>query len=327
MGKFELVPNVVVAPHYSFSPDTIAQLQTESRDPAPTDRHDISITAQNHTTPGHRDDAHPEHRNNGRLPVGFHGVNVFTVAEMKGRRRLITEPHLNGVISKAEIPRCEYPSRLERRQKLRYARYMLQIDFEAFYDSIPLMEEGLRNKFVFRARDGALYRLRTLPTGARWSVAVGQAVTWTIVDIDTRCVILTMIDNILIAAPAGEETEFVRTVRQIVDRMEVANLCTSPSREELRSWTDSVMLAEATKTTVFLGEEFTWLEGERKVRNSIKTVSKLKLGLVRQPHRTFTCREFASNVSLILYALHTTRLNPASAFNLLRAYRGVYRQV
>ncbi|ORC85651.1 TATE DNA transposon [Trypanosoma theileri] len=173
--------------------------------------------------------------------------------EMKGRRRLITEPHLNGVLSKAEIPRCEYPSRLARRQELRYARYMLQIDFEAYYDSIPLMDEGLRNKFVFRARDGALYRLRTLPTGARWSVAVGQAVTWTIVDIDTRRTILTMIDNILIAAHAGEEVEFVRTVRQIVDRIEVANLCTSPSREEVRSWSDSVMLEEARKTNVFLG--------------------------------------------------------------------------
>ncbi|KAH9586348.1 hypothetical protein LSM04_007286 [Trypanosoma melophagium] len=181
---------------------------------------------------------------------------------MKGRRRLITEPHLNGVLSKAEMPSCEYPSRLKRRQDLRHARYMLQIDFEAFYDSIPLMEEGLRNKFVFRARDGALYRLRTLPTGARWSVAVGQAVTWTIVDIDTRCTILTMTENILIAAPAGEEAELVQTVRQIVDRIEVANLCTSPSREELRSWSDRAMLEEATRGNVFLGEEFAWIDGE-----------------------------------------------------------------
>ncbi|KAH9597478.1 hypothetical protein LSM04_008929 [Trypanosoma melophagium] len=104
--------------------------------------------------------------------------------------------------------------------------------------------------------------LRTLPTGARWSVAVGQAVTWTIVDIDTRCTILTMTENILIAAPAGEEAELVQTVRQIVDRIEVANLCTSPSREELRSWSDRAMLEEGTRGNVFLGEEFAWIDGE-----------------------------------------------------------------
>nr|CAJ2473939.1 unnamed protein product [Leishmania braziliensis] len=33
-----------------------------------------------------------------QLPEGMHGVNVFTVPELKGRRRLITEPLLNRVI-------------------------------------------------------------------------------------------------------------------------------------------------------------------------------------------------------------------------------------
>ncbi|KAH9597484.1 hypothetical protein LSM04_008929 [Trypanosoma melophagium] len=162
---------------------------------------------------------------------------------------------------------------------------MLQIDFEAFYDSIPLMEEGLRNKFVFRARDGALYRLRTLPTGARWSVAVGQAVTWTIVDIDTRCTILTMTENILIAAPAGEEAELVQTVRQIVDRIEVANLCTSPSREELRSWSDRAMLEEGTRGNVERGRG---LEGPIPYLDSgvRQTMMTLVAQLVQYPHWT-----------------------------------------
>eukprot|EP00796_Vickermania_ingenoplastis_P001714 gene1714-biopygen1482 len=136
-----------------------------------------------------------------RLPYGWHGVNVFAVPELKGRRRLITEPLLNASVNRKVIPNVSYPSRLARRQSLRCCKYMLQIDFEAFYDAIPIPQE-LRNNFVFRKRN-AYYRLCTLPTGARWSVAVGQAVTWTIVDIDTPVVIHTMIDNIMIAAKEG----------------------------------------------------------------------------------------------------------------------------
>jgi len=137
----------------------------------------------------------------------MHGVNVFAVPEMKGRRRLITEPHLNAVINTDAIPNVSYPTRLGRRQSLRYTAYMLQIDFEAFYDAIPLPEE-IRNNFVFR-KGNRFFRLCTLPTGARWSVAVGQAVTWTIVDVDTPVLVHTMIDNVLIAAPLGMEKEFI----------------------------------------------------------------------------------------------------------------------
>eukprot|EP00796_Vickermania_ingenoplastis_P000370 gene369-gene315 len=153
-----------------------------------------------------------------KLPWGYHGVNVFTVPEMKGRRRPITEPHLNTAIRTSDVPNVTYPTRLGRRQSLRQCKYMLQIDFEAFYDAIPIPGE-MRNKFVFRKGEGLL---------------------------------------------------------------------------------------------------------ERWIRNSIKSVA--KLGLALQAER-FSCRSFVSLVSLELYALHTTRMNPASAFQLLRAYRRVYRRV
>jgi len=257
------------------------------------------------------------------LPLGVHGVNAFAVPELKGRRRLITEPHLNATISDYEVPRVEYPSRLARRQSLRYARYMLQIDFEAFYNAIPL-PEILRNKFVFRSRGGAHYRLCTLPTGARWSVAVGQAVTWTIVDIDTPVTIHTMIDNILVAACAGQEAEFLHAVRRILARIRAANLLTSPCRDDLAAATDEELLRMATGPTVFLGEEYAWFGDQRLVRNSAKTVAKLMLA---SRATAFTHRSFVSVVSLVLFALHTTRLNPARCFALLRAYRGVYRLV
>eukprot|EP00796_Vickermania_ingenoplastis_P008524 gene8524-biopygen5892 len=257
-----------------------------------------------------------------RLPYGWHGVNVFAVPELKGRRRLITEPLLNAAVNRKVIPNVSYPSRLARRQSLRCCKYMLQIDFEAFYDAIPIPQE-LRNKFVFRKRN-AYYRLCTLPTGARWSVAVGQAVTWTIVDIDTPVVIHTMIDNIMIAAKEGQEAEFVSAVRRIVDRIREANLMTSPDRESLSQATDAQILAIGCEPNTFIGEEYAWNGQERLIRNSVKTVAKLGLALKAQ---SFTCRSFVSLVSLILYALHTTKINPAKAFTLLRAYRGVYRTV
>lgn len=253
---------------------------------------------------------------------GFHGVNIFTVNEMKGRRRLITEPHMNSVIRKCELPKVEYPSRLQRRQALHKAKYMLQIDFEAFYDAIPIPVE-IRNKFVFRTR-GGMYRLTTLPTGARWSVAVGQGITSVIVDIQTPATVITMIDNILIAAKEGQEQEFCEAVRQILDRIQTANLLTSPDRESLRQMQDCDLLSLALSDSVFLGEEYHWTGNVRVVRNSEKTLAKLELALGKTE---FSCRSFVSLVSLIMFALHTTRLNPAEAFPLLRAYRGVYRQV
>eukprot|EP00796_Vickermania_ingenoplastis_P000937 gene937-biopygen778 len=259
-----------------------------------------------------------------KLPWDVHGVNTFAVPELKGRRRLITEPHLNAVIAKHEVPRVTYPSRLSRRQSLRYAKYMLQIDFEAYYDSIPL-PECLRNNFVFLTKDKRYMRLCTLPTGARWSVAVGQAVTNVIVDIDTPVIVHTLIDNIMIAAHDGMEKEFLSATRRILERIRTANLLTSPDRDQLLAMDDRSLLTLAQESNVFLGEEYAaWNGTERLVRNSSKTVAKIMLCL-EIPQ--YTNRAFASAVSLLLYALHTTQLNPASAFKLLRAYRGVYRNV
>lgn len=166
---------------------------------------------------------------------------------MKGRRRLITEPHLNACLQKVSIPHVEYPSCMARRQELSCMKYMLQIDFEAYYDATPL-PENLRNKFVFRAESGEYFRLCTLPTGARWSVAVGQAVTWTIVDSDTPVTVFTMIDTILIAAEEGQEEAFVSAMRRILARIREANLLTSPDREELATTRANALLKAAPRT-------------------------------------------------------------------------------
>lgn len=257
-----------------------------------------------------------------RLPPGVHGVNVFAVPEVKGRRRLITEPLLNAAVKASELPELVYPTRLGRRQGLRRAAYMLQVDFDAYYDSIPI-DESLRNHFVFR-KGLRYYRLRTLPTGARWSVAVAQAATDAITDIDTPIKIESMIDNILFSAELGQERQFVSAVRRVLERIRRVNLVTTPPREDLLSSTDEQLLEMAVQPCVFLGEEYSWFGQNRMVRNSVKTRAKIKLAL-RAPR--FSHRSLASLISIIMFATHTTRLNPARCFGLMRLYRAVFVRV
>lgn len=256
------------------------------------------------------------------LPHTHHGVNLFTVNEVgKRRRRIISEPHLNSVVQKDELPKIERPSRLERRQRLRRAKYMFQIDFEAFYDAIPLPED-VRNNYIFLAH-GSLYRLCTLHTGARWSVAVGQAVTDVITDIEQGVIIETMIDNVLVAAEEGQEEEFCAAVRNLRGRMRDVNLMTSPSGEEIDSLLlENRLLQEAMKPCVFLGEDYCWNGSERLVRNSAKTYAKIHLAYKAE---IFTYRSFAALVSLMCYALHTTDINPARLFPIMAMFRVMYK--
>eukprot|EP00796_Vickermania_ingenoplastis_P005814 gene5814-biopygen3669 len=129
----------------------------------------------------------------------------------------------------------------------------------------------------------------------------------------------------MVAAQQGQEEAFLSAVRRILHRIREANLLTSPNREDLLRMSDDDLLRLAEQPNTFLGEEYcTWNGRERLVRNSSKTVAKLLLSLRAEQ---YTNRSFASTVSLILFALHTTQINPAKAFKLLRAYRGVYRQV
>lgn len=151
-----------------------------------------------------------------RLPEGVHGVNVFVVLERKGRRRLTTESSLNARLENHEILHVEHPSRLARRQALRKAKYMLPVDFDAYYAAI-IKPAWLRNTFVLRAKDREYYRQRTLPTGACWSVSVALAVTWTFIDIPTTAKITKTIANILVEAAKDQEAKFLGTVRTIVD--------------------------------------------------------------------------------------------------------------
>jgi hypothetical protein len=256
------------------------------------------------------------------LPPDVHAVNMWLTPEMKIRERIINEPFLNAAIGKHSLPRLLYPSRLLRRQLLQHCRYILQIDFDAYYNSIPL-DPAARKCFVFK-KGNRFYGLNTVPTGGRWSVAVGQALTWTIVDIQSICTVLTMIDNIAVGAKIGQEREFIATIRELVERIKRANLITTPSTADLERMSDKEILAMATEDQQFLGEVYTWNGEERLVQNSTKTLAKLSLSLAKTRH---TFRTFAAMCSLIMYALHTINANPAGTFSLMQAYRAVGRTV
>jgi hypothetical protein len=199
------------------------------------------------------------------LHTGVHGVDLFCQPELKGRRRITTELHLNAAIPKYTAPALRHPSPLTSRQVVARSRYCVQINFEAYYDAIPT-PESLCNMFVFRAREGC-HHMRTVPTGARWNVAFGQAITRVITDVPTDASILTCIDNVLIVVKEGQEHCFAETVRCILGRMAAANLLISPPREKLIQKTGDVLLHLAQQGTVIVGEEYAWTGTCRHVRN------------------------------------------------------------
>ncbi len=254
------------------------------------------------------------------LPLGQHSVNMWAIPEWKQRVRIINEPALNSCVGKESLGVIRWRSRLERRQRHRRSFYMLQLDFDAYYNSIEIESEQ-RNCFIFK-KDGRYFALTTLATGGRWSVAMGQSITWVIVGVETGATVDTIIDNILIGAERGHEKEFVRTVRLIAQRTQLANLQTTPRADELLAMKDREILALARAPTTFMGEVFTWDEtlGERLVTNANKTLAKLQIA-ARKP--AFTKRTFAGFVSLLLFATHTINIDPAKCFFVLNALRSI----
>lgn len=73
-------------------------------------------------------------------------------------------------------------------------------------------------------------------------MAVGQAITNIIVDIDTPVTIHTLIDNIVIAAKDGQERQFLTAVRRILKRIQQVNLLTPPDGDTLLAMPDEELL-------------------------------------------------------------------------------------
>lgn len=298
------------------------------------------------------------------LPTGCHGVNVWRVPELKQRWRLISEPHLNRctVVGTTEmqeepygthpliIPPLHYLPRAIIRTRLGRSRYMLQIDIDAFYNSVPV-DLDMKKKQLFRHKNGNTYCIARTTTGGRWSVYVGQSITYGLTDIsalhhcevvgtdnEVATDVITMIDNILIHATEGDEDCFVSCVREIAKRIDSTKLTTSPKIADLVNLKDREILELATVPTVFLGEEYCWDETTRRrvVRNTTKTIAKLRVAHHKiselppvphtQPGPEITCRALASFLSLLSFGMHTRTIAPARFWTTFQLQRLVSAQ-
>ena len=275
------------------------------------------------------------------LPAGCHGVQAWLTEEMKVdppqiRLRIVEETHLNDAVSTdakvAEqlgtepIPRLYYATRHETRNTLKHARFMLQIDMDAYYPSIPV-EANAQRLAVLKYKN-VYYALGCLATGARWSVVSAQSLTYVLVDIDLDAEvgvgIRTIIDNILIWGTVF--ASFARVVRLIASRVKLVNLQSSPPTSTVLGWTDAELRAEAEKDQTFAGEEYRLdpTSGVRSVRNSTKTAAKLEVALERLlSSEPITRRQFAALLSLVQFAMHTVAIRPAKFWRMFTAHRSI----
>ena len=276
------------------------------------------------------------------MPKGCHGVNAFFANEMKVdpidpkiRKRIVEESHLNDCVSadpkQAEalgteaIPNVRYRTRHEIRTTLKGCQYMLQIDFDAYYPSLPIGADAMRLQIVLHK--GKYYAMGVLATGARWSVCIGQALTWMIVDIDLddypHTGIITIIDNILIHS--SDLTEFLAVVRKITDRIGAVKLQSTPPVAILAKMSDSDLAKKAMEVQVFAGEEYTWdpVSNTRLIRNSTKTAAKLLVAFDQITSPNITRRKFAALTSLIQYAMHTIAVRPSAYWRFFSAHRAI----
>ena len=264
------------------------------------------------------------------LPEHVFGINVFAATELKMRLRVIGEPHLNAV--EADIPKLRYATRRATRLLVSCAWFAYQIDLDAYYNSIPLQEDAWPC-FAFR-HSGKTYLWTRTPTGGRWSVAVGQAATYVIVDLEELTpgcgvAIRTIIDNILIVAEKSAANLFTRVVKTIARRLQIVNLQSTPATSDIIEMPDEVLLKEAVTPITFCGEEYSAPNHEgpgpiRGVRNTDKTVAKLLVGMREFASRPATTyRQFTSLVSLAQYAMHTVAIAPSNFWTLFAAHRAI----
>ena len=261
---------------------------------------------------------------------GYHAASIFTVEEKENkRRRIITEPRLNGCMGDT-VPKIRLPHRLEKRARFCSAGLLLSLDYAAFYDAFVLPREA-RNNFVIRINDRC-YRLVTLATGGKWSVLVAETTTETLTeealqDVPEHMVQSTCwIDNIILSSPEAGEQEIQAMLKAAEAFFDISREVGAPlnlievdgekfsTEEVLQNFVKTV----TPRTVEILGEEYTRATAEEGggyfVQNSKKTLKKLedvKAQMERQPDKHFSIRVHASRLSLCLYAAHTVGLNPA----------------
>lgn len=235
--------------------------------------------------------------------------------------RPVFEPFVNGSIGKEMLLRLAYPSRRERRAQVRGYPYRFDVDAASYFDQFKLAKE-LRPHFVFKTKgaDGQpqLWRLATLPMGARFAPGVAQMATWVLCAPIMKMpgvVVHTMIDNIRIAA--SSKKAFLAAMRLLRDRLQEANISLGEPIPD-----DDELLRRARQPATFLGETY---DGDS-IANSPGNVDKLTQAWnLFQEEATknkpgLTVRNVSSIVGLTLFMAHTLGEGLCRHHGLLRTH-------
>lgn len=112
---------------------------------------------------------------------------------------------------------------------------MFHLDFHDFFSAISFLI-GIWSRFVYRSQGDILYRPKTLPPDATWNVAMKEAITVALLDVQKDkyiyIYIKTMVGNILFESNKGKEEQFSHTVKTVINRMQKSDFVTSLDREE-----------------------------------------------------------------------------------------------
>jgi integrase len=256
-------------------------------------------------------------------------VKAFVLPNhQKKRLRVIAEPVINSTCAADFIPDLAYPSRLERRANARGALFDAELDFSAYFDQFDLGPDTAR-WMVFRAREEVaghrLFALTRLPMGAKFAPSVAQTVTSVLVFPllqlpDVR--VDTCIDNIRVVATSAEA--FVRALTILLERIRRASITLNDAHlweQSPDEWLQRCAVTDAPR--IFLGERYV----RDTISNSDNCVTKLADAWARfkeghQPS-TYSLRNFASLVGLMLFMAHTINVDLSNYHTLLRAYGSI----
>lgn len=240
-------------------------------------------------------------------------VAGFLVAEMAKRRlRPIFEPSVNPFVV---APHLAYPSRLERRHRVKNCKYLWQFDYSAYFDQFGLSEEAkdlLYLKNIDELGKTTWWRLSRLPMGATWAPFVAQVVTDIICSF-APSKFTTMIDNVRLQADNPKEFAFL--FRTFVERCTRVGITLNDKAEidKLLSGSDVQLAAAGARAAqgpfVFLGEESLMTDHGIMFRNAPKVVEKCKaIHKLLQTHHTMPIRQIFAIFGIVFWGIHTLNI-------------------
>ena len=242
----------------------------------------------------------------------------------KERLRPTFEPACNATCLKEQAVTLQYPSRLERRQKLKGKKFLLQFDYLAYFDEFGL-PEGIQERLAIRTKDrlgrDAFYTVTRMPMGATWSVGSAQTVTWCVLEplLRLRSVSVdTSIDNVRIAG--DDPVEFLHAVKTFISRCRMVN---AQLDNEYKGVSDDDLLQTAAKNAKgpfkFMGEE-TFIEGDEVfARNTENNLRKLAMAVERlKVGHGVLRRHVASIIGMLVFLVHVKNVPLCQLFRTLR---------